>query len=143
MGVALRTTLAAACFFLQAEDGIRDYKVTGVQTCALPILELGCGGRISRAGLAAAALGWSCSSCGAGQLLARPGEGLGHVGVLAAAVDKGLIGDRRGGAGDAGGVHVGLRHANGPLSGGAVGWAKKGGRTRGRAAFRRGWARPA
>src|SRR5256885_3983192 len=26
------------CFFFQAEDGIRDYKVTGVQTCALPIL---------------------------------------------------------------------------------------------------------
>src|SRR2546426_6674655 len=25
-------------FFFQAEDGIRDYKVTGVQTCALPIL---------------------------------------------------------------------------------------------------------
>src|SRR5256885_11125639 len=25
------------CFFFQAEDGIRDYKVTGVQTCALPI----------------------------------------------------------------------------------------------------------
>src|SRR5256885_4215857 len=24
-------------FFFQAEDGIRDYKVTGVQTCALPI----------------------------------------------------------------------------------------------------------
>src|SRR5256885_5330537 len=24
-------------FFLQAEDGKRDYKVTGVQTCALPI----------------------------------------------------------------------------------------------------------
>src|SRR5256885_4790788 len=24
-------------FFCQAEDGIRDYKVTGVQTCALPI----------------------------------------------------------------------------------------------------------
>src|SRR5688500_17911129 len=23
-------------FFFQAEDGIRDYKVTGVQTCALP-----------------------------------------------------------------------------------------------------------
>src|SRR5256885_1480467 len=28
---------ALACFFFQAEDGIRDYKVTGVQTCALPI----------------------------------------------------------------------------------------------------------
>src|SRR5205807_6501240 len=27
-------------FFFQAEDGIRDYKVTGVQTCALPILPL-------------------------------------------------------------------------------------------------------
>src|SRR5256885_10427058 len=30
--------LGDACFFFfQAEDGIRDYKVTGVQTCALPI----------------------------------------------------------------------------------------------------------
>src|ERR1022692_3240772 len=27
----------ALYFFFQAEDGIRDYKVTGVQTCALPI----------------------------------------------------------------------------------------------------------
>src|SRR5256885_2666406 len=27
----------ASFFFFQAEDGIRDYKVTGVQTCALPI----------------------------------------------------------------------------------------------------------
>src|SRR5699024_12153417 len=26
------------CFFFQAEDGIRDRNVTGVQTCALPIL---------------------------------------------------------------------------------------------------------
>src|SRR5688500_19921882 len=29
-------------FFFQAEDGIRDYKVTGVQTCALPIFVTGC-----------------------------------------------------------------------------------------------------
>src|SRR5256885_9134045 len=29
--------LRALYFFFQAEDGIRDYKVTGVQTCALPI----------------------------------------------------------------------------------------------------------
>src|SRR5256885_13131971 len=28
-------------FFFQAEDGIRDYKVTGVQTCALPISQRG------------------------------------------------------------------------------------------------------
>src|SRR5205807_8437140 len=32
-GVAVRIFF----FFFQAEDGIRDYKVTGVQTCALPI----------------------------------------------------------------------------------------------------------
>src|SRR3989454_4193547 len=30
-------SLRAVFFFFQAEDGIRDYKVTGVQTCALPI----------------------------------------------------------------------------------------------------------
>src|SRR5690606_41093178 len=28
-------------FFFQAEDGIRDFHVTGVQTCALPISESG------------------------------------------------------------------------------------------------------
>src|SRR5688500_18575108 len=35
-----RSLLIILCyvfFFFQAEDGIRDYKVTGVQTCALPI----------------------------------------------------------------------------------------------------------
>src|SRR5690606_39515767 len=30
--------LLAEIFFFQAEDGIRDFHVTGVQTCALPIL---------------------------------------------------------------------------------------------------------
>ena len=29
-----------AVFFFQAEDGIRDVAVTGVQTCALPILQV-------------------------------------------------------------------------------------------------------
>src|SRR5256885_12090562 len=48
-----RSRLYVVCnVFFQAEDGIRDYKVTGVQTCALPIcrsrhaedrLELGLG----------------------------------------------------------------------------------------------------
>src|SRR5256885_3180401 len=33
-------------FFFQAEDGIRDYKVTGVQTCALPILREGADGTV-------------------------------------------------------------------------------------------------
>src|SRR5256885_6008168 len=43
MHVICCVTLSAASvvirffFFFQAEDGIRDYKVTGVQTCALPI----------------------------------------------------------------------------------------------------------
>src|SRR5256885_4619420 len=31
------SVVVVVCFFFQAEDGIRDYKVTGVQTCALPI----------------------------------------------------------------------------------------------------------
>src|SRR5256885_8287584 len=31
------SVLICIFFFFQAEDGIRDYKVTGVQTCALPI----------------------------------------------------------------------------------------------------------
>src|SRR5438093_11965527 len=29
-------------FFFQAEDGIRDWSVTGVQTCAIPILPRAC-----------------------------------------------------------------------------------------------------
>src|SRR5258707_8628279 len=29
--------IVASVFFFQAEDGIRDFGVTGVQTCALPI----------------------------------------------------------------------------------------------------------
>src|SRR5205807_3078973 len=33
--------------FFQAEDGIRDYKVTGVQTCALPILAICCSASLS------------------------------------------------------------------------------------------------
>src|SRR5256885_2589792 len=32
-----KSAFACCVFFFQAEDGIRDYKVTGVQTCALPI----------------------------------------------------------------------------------------------------------
>src|SRR5688500_19589587 len=42
--------LLLSFFFFQAEDGIRDYKVTGVQTCALPIsaiaVVLALGGRL-------------------------------------------------------------------------------------------------
>src|SRR6266853_2483537 len=51
-------------FFFQAEDGIRDLTVTGVQTCALPI---------SRRGCATAGRGYGARRRGAAaQLLARP-----------------------------------------------------------------------
>src|SRR5699024_11704257 len=33
----------SCCFYFQAEDGIRDRNVTGVQTCALPIWGLAAG----------------------------------------------------------------------------------------------------
>src|SRR5690606_3777526 len=39
--MVLASALALLAFFFQAEDGIRDFHVTGVQTCALPI----CGAR--------------------------------------------------------------------------------------------------
>src|SRR2546430_10238795 len=38
--VAIVTYSGEIIFFFQAEDGIRDLTVTGVQTCALPILLL-------------------------------------------------------------------------------------------------------
>src|SRR3712207_7012391 len=43
----------SASFFFQAEDGIRDIGVTGVQTCALPIFMTGGGGYSGAALLAA------------------------------------------------------------------------------------------
>src|SRR5256885_5184938 len=49
--------MSRSYFFFQAEDGIRDYKVTGVQTCALPIyLHLPAGGALLGAIGGAAAL---------------------------------------------------------------------------------------
>src|SRR2546430_3639343 len=41
--VALERGLGVVFFFFQAEDGIRDLTVTGVQTCALPIYLHGVG----------------------------------------------------------------------------------------------------
>src|SRR5262249_59308041 len=38
------------CLFFQAEDGIRDWSVTGVQTCALPISARACASSRSRDG---------------------------------------------------------------------------------------------
>src|SRR5260370_30148608 len=39
-GCFSRYGVRLGCFFFQAEDGIRDSSVTGVQTCALPISHL-------------------------------------------------------------------------------------------------------
>src|SRR2546427_6474056 len=50
-------------FFFQAEDGIRDLTVTGVQTCALPISGVGSGGDAA-AGAAACAGGGSVCMTG-------------------------------------------------------------------------------
>src|SRR2546430_11090788 len=57
-------------FFFQAEDGIRDLTVTGVQTCALPILTH-----------RAVALGLIALACSAAGLGAQTGTGAitGHV----------------------------------------------------------------
>src|SRR5258706_11646032 len=40
-GLMVRRVGWRVLFFFQAEDGIRDWSVTGVQTCALPILGAG------------------------------------------------------------------------------------------------------
>src|SRR5256885_10688188 len=55
-------------FFFQAEDGIRDYKVTGVQTCALPISERTWRSRstTSIAGIGADSSSWSSTFSGRG-----------------------------------------------------------------------------
>src|SRR2546430_4157668 len=39
-GMIVKVVMSYSCFFFfQAEDGIRDLTVTGVQTCALPIFD--------------------------------------------------------------------------------------------------------
>src|SRR5256885_6501352 len=61
-------------FFFQAEDGIRDYKVTGVQTCALPISFAA--GPVGTAGFGAAGVtpaGVEAVAAGAGAFVAAGG----------------------------------------------------------------------
>src|SRR5258706_5489220 len=53
-------------FFFQAEDGIRDWSVTGVQTCALPIyVVMRCGdpaGALDGGSLSVRTCPWACTS---------------------------------------------------------------------------------
>src|SRR2546430_4627033 len=80
-------------FFFQAEDGIRDLTVTGVQTCALPIyafmisytIMYGAGGWVMdklgmRRGLSLSVIWWSVASCL--QAFARGAFSLGFFRVL-------------------------------------------------------------
>src|SRR2546427_9470367 len=69
-------------FFFQAEDGIRDLTVTGVQTCALPIsVEHRAKARLQgwqrgRVGIGRAVCGWAGRRVG--RRLGGAGEGGGH-----------------------------------------------------------------
>src|SRR5215467_16396249 len=58
-------TTSVFFFFFQAEDGIRDYKVTGVQTCALPICARAFSGRSTDSVASERAPGqdWGWPSC--------------------------------------------------------------------------------
>src|SRR5438874_12854172 len=60
-------------FFFQAEDGIRDLYVTGVQTCALPICGLGGGTRGGWAAGGQQQRGWDGAPVG-GPQRAAPGH---------------------------------------------------------------------
>src|SRR5260370_15721026 len=63
--------MTALCFFFQAEDGIRDSSVTGVQTCALPI-----SGSFPRGGQPLAATFRRLANCGDEHRPSGPLDGL-------------------------------------------------------------------
>src|SRR3989454_1106961 len=102
-------------FFFQAEDGIRDYKVTGVQTCALPISAfassvLAASGRtsyLSKSKWMSFSSGIEANSAGAGRAVvaAGAGAGAGVDGVLGTgAAGAGVLGAGAGVAGGAAGA---------------------------------------
>src|SRR5260221_2161950 len=75
--------LLDACFFFQAEDGIRDHCVTGVQTCALPIYTRGRELAVLVCGLAASGVAVHGSALAASLQASRKSSRLGHrVGLL-------------------------------------------------------------
>src|SRR5690606_8045395 len=81
---SLAPSSSPSFFFFQAEDGIRDFHVTGVQTCALPI-----SGRVrlDRQLLRGARLG--ARRAGGGARLARCGRGRFRSGELGSGVSAG------------------------------------------------------
>src|SRR5256885_4078728 len=75
-------------FFFQAEDGIRDYKVTGVQTCALPIWSPGPARSPSRASRARGPNSSSSCRCGKRRSAARPDGAPRYAQALAERADE-------------------------------------------------------
>src|SRR5690554_7753809 len=74
-------------FFFQAEDGIRDADVTGVQTCALPIY-----GQSGRAGRGGSITPYLLPAYVTRRV--RP-DRIGHVtGIMSAGITVGLLGSR-------------------------------------------------
>src|SRR5260370_20959545 len=93
-GVATGVSVGSFFFFFQAEDGIRDSSVTGVQTCALPISR-----EMGYAAAAAAATGAVAEgSVGAGtgasvgKLFGVPRAMRGGLGTASARVDDAVVG---------------------------------------------------
>src|SRR2546426_3679895 len=116
-------------FFFQAEDGIRDYKVTGVQTCALPISAfassvLAASGRtsyLSKSKWMSFSSGIEANSAGAGRAVVAAGAGAGVDGVLGTgAAGAGVLGAGAGVAGGAAGGGAGGGGAAPPGPGGGA-----------------------
>src|SRR5437870_9139199 len=85
---------ARLLFFFQAEDGIRDGHVTGVQTCALPISGAGAGNGDGAAGgaNALASGGGRAGRGGRGAAGAGAGGGRGGSAYLTPVLDRNQIG---------------------------------------------------
>src|SRR2546430_2644834 len=100
--VAVSLLSLVVLFFFQAEDGIRDLTVTGVQTCALPIslstLAFPLAGRrrarLARLERARIAGGLACRRRGA--LQGRAGRRSGHQGELRKFRARARVEDRQG-----------------------------------------------
>src|SRR5256885_15694789 len=99
-------------FLFQAEDGIRDYKVTGVQTCALPIADAGARRRLHRV----CGAWWRCP--GELQRLGRlrmESEGMTEERKVHSITVLGLAFDRAGGSPAHDPDHLGLVRGTGVL----------------------------
>src|SRR5262249_59884802 len=104
-------------FFCQAEDGIRDWSVTGVQTCALPILiDRGNPGEAKALFLRARALGYAADSVFiAAVVTGAAGFIMGHTPAKKAGAELSISpagGDRK----------SGVEGERGEEGGGGVGW---------------------